>query len=62
MHLNLDMTLVQIWESANEPKRQGTEFCSSSIRRCCDHKTKSYKGFIWMYESEYLELQKTYGS
>lgn len=62
IQLNLDITLVQIWESANEPKRQGTEFCSSSIRRCCDHKTKSYKGFIWMYESEYLELQKTYGS
>ena len=56
VQLNLDLTLVKVWESANEPKRHGTEFYSSPIRRCCDHQTKNYKGFIWMYESEYLEM------
>ena len=57
VQLTLDIKLVKVWDSAYEPKIQGFEFYSSSIRRCCNHETKSYKGFVWMYESEYLELQ-----
>ena len=56
IQLDLDMNFVKTWNSATSPKREGTEFCSSPIRRCCEHQTKSYKGFVWMYEKEYLEL------
>lgn len=56
VQLNLDMSFVKIWNGARAPEREGTEFYSSPIRRCCTHQTKSYKGFIWMYEKEYNKL------
>lgn len=56
VQLNLDMSFVKIWNGINEPEREGTQFYRSPIRRCCIHKTQSYKGFIWMYEKEYNEF------
>ena len=56
VQLNLDMSFVKIWNGISAPKREGTEFCKTPIRRCCIHETSSYKGFIWMYEKEYDEL------
>lgn len=55
--LDLNMHLEKIWDNANQPSRDGFEFYSSPIRRCCNNQTKSYKGYIWMYEKDYIQLQ-----
>lgn len=56
--LDLNMNLEKIWDNAKQPSRDGFEFYSSPIRRCCNNQTKSYKGYIWMYENDYVKLQK----
>lgn len=56
--LDLNMNLEKIWDNAKQPSRDGFGFYSSSIRRCCNNQTKSYHGYIWMYENDYVKLQK----
>lgn len=45
--------IINIFESIREAGRNG--YCTSPISQCCKHKKEKYKGYIWMYENEYLE-------
>ena len=58
VQLNTDMSFVKMWNSIREPEICGTDFHKSPIRRCCVHQTATYKGFIWMYEKEYLKINQ----
>ena len=54
VQLTLDNQLVKVWDSLAECERV-TEYNKSVIVKVCKHlsHSHSYKGFIWMYESEY---------
>ena len=54
IQLTLDKQLVKIWESLSECEREAG-YNRSVIVKVCKHlpHSHSYKGFIWMYESEY---------
>lgn len=51
--LDDQLNIVKIFNSARETERCGLS--KWMIRQCCNHERDTYKGFIWMYESEYLE-------
>ena len=54
IQLTLDNQLVKVWDSLTECVRE-TGYSKSVIVKVCKHlpHSHSYKGFIWMYESEY---------
>lgn len=46
----LDGEFVKVWNSINEPKKDG--FTPGNISKCCKGKVKQHKGFIWRYKEE----------
>ena len=50
-----DYTLVKRYDGAVDSTLDG--FDAVYVRKCCKKK-KCYKGYIWMYEKEYLEMIK----
>ena len=44
--------IVRVWESGIEAERQ-CGFNNSSISSCCNGKRKTYKGYKWMFLSDY---------
>lgn len=54
VQLNLDNSLVKIWDIINECERN-TNFSASGIIGCCKKRAKTHKNFKWMYLEEYNE-------
>ena len=54
VQLNKDEHLVRIWESSMEAERNGG-FGNSNINHCLKGRQKTYKGYKWMYLSEYMD-------
>lgn len=54
VQLTLDNQLIKIWDSLSECERE-VGYNRSVIAKVCKHlpHSHSYKGFIWMYESDY---------
>ena len=54
VQLTLDNQLIKVWDSLAECVRE-TGYHRGDIAKVCKHlpHSHSYKGFIWMYESEY---------
>lgn len=44
--------VVKLWDDYDEFKN--SKFNIKCVRRCCEGGRKTYKGFIWKYESDYL--------
>ena len=49
--------VINIYPGAREAERQ-TEFYQSAISRCCRGEQKMYKGYKWMYLSDYNKLNE----
>lgn len=47
-----DKNVVNIFNSIREAARNG--YCANPISKCCKHINEKYKGYIWLYEEEYL--------
>ena len=47
-----DKNVVNIFNSIREAARNG--YCTNPISKCCKHINEKYKGYIWLYEEEYL--------
>lgn len=56
VQLTLNLDLVRVYASRSEAELQG--FDGSTISDCCKGKTKTHRGFRWMYKSDYDELMK----
>ena len=54
VQLNKDEHLIRIWESSMEAERNGG-FGNSNINHCLKGRQKTYKGYKWMYLSEYMD-------
>lgn len=54
--LTLDNELVNVYSSAGEAKRSG--FDKGHVNSCCRGKTKTHKGYKWMYLSDYEAMKK----
>lgn len=54
VQLNKDEHLVRIWESSMEAEKTGG-FGNSNINHCLKGRQKTYKGYKWMYLSEYMD-------
>lgn len=52
---DLSGNLVKVWNSAREADRNG--FNRRSIYRCCDGKTKSFKGYLWSRTKKVIPCQ-----
>ena len=52
---DLDMELIKIYPSAMQAERE-TGIGHSNIAACCRYKSKTAKGYIWIYESELEKL------
>ena len=50
-----DGTLVREFDSMAQCDRSG--FCRSAVCRCCRGQKPQYKGYTWMYLSDYEKLQ-----
>lgn len=57
VQLNLYGNLIKIWNSSSEAHIIG-HFDSSSIIKCCKHKSKSHKRYMWLYYEEYKSKKK----
>lgn len=55
VQLTLDRKLVKIWNSTRETEKEG--FRHSEVSAVCRgyRGAKTHKGFLWMYEDEYLK-------
>jgi len=56
VQLNLDGSLVKIWNSVTEASR-GMGIHTTSISMCCSGNYKTSCGFKWMKEIDYLKLK-----
>lgn len=60
VQLDLYGAYINRYNSVSEPSSvlhdNNTKFNRHKISDCCKHKIESYKGYKWMYESEYIEL------
>lgn len=54
--LDKQQNVINIFNSTRETEYNG--FSRRLVRECCKHIKDTYKGFIWMYENEYLEMQQ----
>ena len=54
VQLNKDEHLVRIWESSMEAEKNGG-FGNSNINHCLKGRLKTYRGYKWMYLSEYMD-------
>lgn len=54
VQLNKDDHLVRIWESSMEAEKNGG-FGNSNINHCLKGRLKTYRGYKWMYLSEYMD-------
>jgi group I intron endonuclease len=52
VQLGLEGNLIKRWNSAHETT--DFNFNGSNIGQCCKKQRVTHKGFIWLYESEYL--------
>ena len=55
LQLSLSGDLIREWPSTNECERNG--FNHSAVSECCNGKTKTHKGVLWMYAEDYKEKQ-----
>jgi len=58
VQLDMDGNLINTWESLVDVINKNKNYKMSSLSNLCNKTTvshKSYKGFIWMYEYEYLK-------
>lgn len=53
---SLDNKLLKEWYSVSEAARQ-LDFSFKCISKCCLGKLKSYKGFIWKYNKEVVDIE-----
>lgn len=60
VQLSLDDELIKIWNSAYEIEKTGN-FHHNGIARCSKGIQKQYKGFKWMYYTDYIKLNKEVG-
>ena len=54
VQLNKDEHLVRIWESSMEVERE-VGFYNSNINHCLKGRQKTYRGYKWLYLSEYMD-------
>ncbi len=53
---DFDMNLIKIWDSMYQA--QITEgYTASEISATCNHKKKTYKGYVWRFTDEYTESE-----
>lgn len=52
VQLDLEGNFVKRWNSAHETTQ--VKFNGSNVGQCCKKKRATHKGFVWVYESEYL--------
>ena len=51
------LDLVEIYDSMTIAKEK-YGFDTGNISKCCNGKSKTYKGFIWMFYDDYCSLYK----
>ena len=51
IQLSLNGEFIKVWESTNEPSKEG--FDHRHIIACCKGKSKTHKGYKWMYYENY---------
>ena len=56
VRLQKDYTFVKRYDSSKAVKDDG--FNAGDVTNCCKKNKEFHKGYIWMYEKEYLELIK----
>ena len=56
VQLTLDGELVKVYKSSHEAKNSG--FHRTSVKRCCQGREKTHKGYKWMYLSDYEAMKK----
>lgn len=54
VQLDLNGNLVKLWESTRQAEREGG-FISGHICNCCKGKSKTHKGYKWMYYEDYKD-------
>ena len=52
--LTLDGKFIKAWKSIKDAQRLGG-FTHQRVNECCKGKRKTYKGYRWMYLSEYMD-------
>lgn len=51
VQLSLNGEFIKVWESTREPNKEG--FDHRHIIKCCKGKSKTHKGYKWMYYENY---------
>lgn len=51
IQLSLNGEFIKVWESTNEPSKEG--FDHRHVIACCKGKSKTHKGYKWMYYENY---------
>ena len=54
VQLNIDNTLVKVWNSISETQQEG--YRRGSVVKCCRGQRNKYHGYKWMYLSDYEKL------
>lgn len=57
IQLTINDDYIREWDSAKQAEIEGG-FTNSNICVCCKGKRKSYKGYKWMYKTEYIKLKE----
>ena len=57
IQLTINGDYIREWDSAKQAEIEGG-FTNSNICVCCKGKRKSYKGYKWMYKTEYIKLKE----
>lgn len=57
VQLSLDGKFIKSFNSISDAEMEVTGKIVCAIGRCCRGKAKTYKGFKWMYEEDYLALE-----
>ena len=57
VQISLDYKVIKIWDAAREAERE-VGYDHTGISACCKGKLKTYKGFKWMYYTDYIKLNK----
>lgn len=54
VQLTLDLKLIKIWECTRDTNKEGYDH--THVIKCCNGKSKTHKGFIWIYYEDYIKL------
>lgn len=56
VQLTLDLKLIKIWECTRDTNKEG--YNHAHVIKCCNGKSKTHKGYKWMYYEDYIKLNE----